>query len=199
MFKNFSLKERFKLLILPVMIFTAILVLFISYSEYENSQQLKVLEKDIKVIEDLRKLISLIAKEREVSLQFINSKNSILAKRVVRDLKKQRSINNTRIKSLKNKLGNFSEEEIRDRVFLRKVTNNIANFKSVYSNIRAKIDSREINGQELIDEYSSLISTFIGSIATSSLDIKNSIISKSIATYSIYLKYLDTATQRDIF
>ena len=76
-FKKSSLKQQFKLLVFPVMVLTAVLSLFISYSEYKTSQRLESLEKDIKVIEDLRKLITLISKEREISLKFIKSDDRV--------------------------------------------------------------------------------------------------------------------------
>ncbi len=199
MFENFSLKAQFKLLVMPVMVLTALLIIFISYSEYKNSIKLETLNRDIQIVEDLRKLLILIAKEREVSLKLITTKSEVMAKRISMDLKKQRSINNTRVKALRNKLDEFSAKEILERVFLKKVSTNIKHFNGNYIEFRKRVDERNISTSELLEYYSSIINGFIDAISTSSLEVIDSSINRNIVIYSIFLKYIDTLSQRDIF
>jgi len=199
MFKNLSLRDRFKLLLAPVLILTTILILFISYSEYKNSYMLTVLEKDIKITEDLRKLVSLISKEREISVKYI-SLSEARAKRIKRDLRKQRSINNTRFKSLNKKLATFSIESNKEKEFFIDVMTKSKELHKELLSIRKKIDNGFYsNSLALINSYTSVISNVIHLIASSSLEIENSTISKNIVIYSIFLKYTDILHQRDIF
>jgi len=199
MFKNLSLRDRFKLLLAPVLILTTILILFISYSEYKNSYMLTVLEKDIKITEDLRKLVSLISKEREISVKYI-SLSKARAKRIKRDLRKQRSINNTRFKSLNKKLATFSIESNKEKEFFIDVMTKSKELHKELLSIRKKIDNGFYsNSLALINSYTSVISNVIHLIASSSLEIENSTISKNIVIYSIFLKYTDILHQRDIF
>jgi len=198
MLKNLSLRDRFKLLLAPVIILTTILILFISYSEYQNSNRLTILEKDIKITENLRKLVSLISKEREISLKYVLASERI-AKRMKRDLRKQRSINNTRFKSLNKKLTNFSAETSQEKIFFTKVIASSKKMQTQILDIRQKVDSNSCDSEFLINSYTSIISNIIHLIANSSLEIENSTISKNIVIYSIFLKYIDILHQRDIF
>jgi methyl-accepting chemotaxis protein len=199
MLENFSLKSQFKLLILPVMVLTAILLIFISYSEHQNSNKLQLLEKDIHVIEDLRKLVALFSNEREISLKVLSSDEKLLSKRASRELSKQRSINDTRIKSLQNKLEAFTKNELKTRPFLIKVEKNILFFNEKLKELRDRVNNNQISDDELMGEFSSIVVKVIDTIATSSLSIEDSDISKNIIIYSIFLKYQDTLSQRDIF
>jgi methyl-accepting chemotaxis protein len=199
MLENFSLKSQFKLLILPVMVLTAILLIFISYSEHQNSNKLQLLEKDIHVIKDLRKLVALFSNEREISLKVLSSDEKLLSKRASRELSKQRSINDTRIKSLQNKLEAFTKNELKTRPFLIKVEKNILFFNERLKELRDRVNNNQISDDELMEEFSSIVVKVIDTIATSSLSIEDSDISKNIIIYSIFLKYQDTLSQRDIF
>jgi len=199
MFEKISLKTQFKLLLLPIMVLATILVSFISYSEYQSSQRLRVLEKDIHIVEDLRKLMTFLTKERKLSLKFLSSDSRALERRVRRSLGKQRAINNARVKSLKKKLSQFSSEEIENRAFLKNVVQVIEQFETDIHKIRAKVNKKEIETNELLKQYSSFISKLIYSISKSSLEIQDPVISRDIAIYSMFLKYLDSINQRNIF
>jgi hypothetical protein len=194
--KDKSLKERFKLLILPIIILTTILVLFISFSEYQTYRDLKLLKRDIKVVENIRKLVSFIAQEREISIKYLNAKKD---RRIKRELRKKISINNTRIKSLKKKMANFSQSEIEARTFLKNTNLFLSNINEQLTNIRQAVKAKKLTAHEITEKYTLIINQFIDTIAISSYNINNAVISKNIITYSIFLKYLDILHQRDIF
>jgi hypothetical protein len=194
--KDKSLKERFKLLILPIIILTTILVLFISFSEYQTYRDLKLLKRDIKVVENIRKLVSFIAQEREISIKYLNAKKD---RRIKRELRKKISINNTRIKSLKKKMANFSQSEIEARTFLKNTNLFLSNIDDKLKSIRQAVKKKRLTAREITEKYTLIINQFIDTIAISSYNINNAVISKNIITYSIFLKYLDILHQRDIF
>jgi hypothetical protein len=194
--KDKSLKERFKLLILPIIVLTTILILFISFSEYQTFINLKLLKRDIKVVENIRKLVSFIAQEREISIKYLNAKKD---RRIKRELRKKISINNTRIKSLKKKMANFSHSEIEARTFLKNTNLFLSNINEQLTNIRQAVKAKKLTAHEITEKYTLIINQFIDTIAISSYNIDNAVISKNIITYSIFLKYLDILHQRDIF
>ena len=194
--KDKSLKERFKLLILPIIVLTTILILFISFSEYQTFINLKLLKRDIKVVENIRKLVSFIAQEREISIKYLNAKKD---RRIKRELRKKISINNTRIKSLKKKMANFSHSEIEARTFLKNTNLFLSNINEQLTNIRQAVKAKKLTAHEITEKYTLIINQFIDTIAISSYNIDNAVISKNIITYSVFLKYLDILHQRDIF
>lgn len=198
MLKKFSLKSQFKLLLFPVIILTTILVIFISYSEYKKSGNIEALKNNINIIEDIRKLTSLISKEREISISTTIENSEFLKSRILKDLKKKRSINNTRVKSLSKKIDFYSKEEIEKSFFLQSVIENIKYIQNKINPLRLAIDNNSLTKREIVKSYSLIIEKLISSIATSSLEIDNPAISKNVTIYSIYINYLDATHRRDI-
>jgi hypothetical protein len=197
MFGNSSLRSQFKMLVAPIMVMSSILILFITFNEYKNIVKLENLEKDINVVEDLRKLITLITKEREISINILLNSNA-MGRRLERALVRERSLNSTRVKSLKQKLESYDVAELKTKPFLFKVSNIVGDLEEELSSIRKKLDNREITPAETVSFYTNLISTFIDTIATASVDIEDSYISKNIVLYSLFLNYYDISTQREI-
>jgi methyl-accepting chemotaxis protein len=117
---------------------------------------------------------------------------------VERGLKRQRSLNNTRIKSLRQKLQYYNEGELESIPFLQKIQASLTFLDKNIVSVRKGIDNGEITPAELISYYSNIISLLIESIATASIDVENSQISKNIVTYSLFLKYQDIVSQREI-
>jgi|GEM_PF-2580767 len=199
MFEKQSLREQFKLLLLPVMILSATLVGFITHHQYEKTLKIKSLEKDVSIVEEVRKIVTMIDKERDISLRYLLTDDKRAERMLQRELRKQRNINNTRVKSLQRKMLEFSNRKIEDTKYLKKIEENIEMFHESQRDVRERIDKRNAQSQYIINYYTALNSGFIDSITNSSNDIDFSILSKRILIYSLFLEYRDLLSQKDIY
>jgi hypothetical protein len=199
MFEKQSLKDQFKILLIPVIVLSLILVGFIAHHQYEKTLRIQSLEKDIGIIEEVRKIISMVDKERLISLKYISSKDRREKRMISRDLRKQRNINNTRLKALQRKMLQFTESEVKSTPYLKKIDETMVMFHETEKDIRSRIDRADSDSQNVIDYYTALNSNFIDSIIKSSSNIGFSELSRKLLIYSLFLEYRDLHSQKDIY
>jgi len=96
-------------------------------------------------------------------------------------------------------MANFSHSEIEARTFLKNTNLFLSNINEQLTNIRQAVKAKKLTAHEITEKYTLIINQFIDTIAISSYNIDNAVISKNIITYSVFLKYLDILHQRDIF
>jgi hypothetical protein len=193
-----NLRSQFQILLVPVLTMAIVLVMFIGFSEYERGKQLKNLEFNIEIVDDIRKLISFATIERELSMKFLARQNIQDDKLLVRDLNKQRIVVDTRLETISIKLkkfDNFNNEKIK---FISNTKNEINSFHIKYDSLRETIDKRDLKNEDSIILFLVMIKDLINLIASSSLDINDPIISKKVAIYTMYLNYSELIAKRKL-
>jgi hypothetical protein len=191
MFEKFSLKEQFKVLLFPIMLLSILTIGYIAFNQYKETIKIENLGKTVELVEEIKKIINLINRERFTSLMLLEqSDKKRMLRALSRNLRKERKINNVRLKALQTKIDALNAEGV-NKVFINNVQKAINFFENKKFRLRKNIDKKLISKFDIINEYTRINGNFIDSITDSLETVENVELAQNIFTYSLFLNYKD--------
>ncbi len=181
MLKNLTIKT--KLIILIGISVSSLLFISIKniYTETQNLETYKKLEKGIILSTKISALVHEIQKERGFSAGFIGSKG----KKFKNEIKRQREATDVKLSDLKEYIKSIDLSKVNAdaKILIDKALNQLKDI----DNIRSKVDTLSINLKDAISYYTNINSDLLNTIIEISKISKSPKITKELVAYSNFL------------